>query len=73
MTRISSLKSKKLKKISKDGKISHVQESIVKMAILPKPIYIFSAIPIKFQHNSLQTLKLKKKIQLHMEKQKSSG
>jgi hypothetical protein len=37
-------------KISKDGKISHVHRLLrltVKVAILPKAIYRFNAIPIK--------------------------
>jgi hypothetical protein len=39
-----------LKKITEDGKISHAHglaDSIVKMAIVPQAIYMFSAIPIK--------------------------
>jgi hypothetical protein len=31
--------------------------NIIKMATLPKAIYIFNAIPMKFQQNYLQTLK----------------
>ena len=41
---------KKLKKISEDGKISYAHGSMgltVKITILPKAIYRFSAIPIK--------------------------
>jgi hypothetical protein len=51
MTKISSLLRNKSMKTSEDGKISHAHglaELIVKIAILPKAIYRFIAIPIKF-------------------------
>jgi hypothetical protein len=43
----SSPQGKKSKKTSKDEKISHANESIVKMAIVAKAIYRFNAIPLK--------------------------
>lgn len=43
--------------------------SIVKMSTLPKLIYIFNTIPIKSQHNFLQTLIF----QFYMEKQRKQN
>lgn len=43
--------------------------SIVKMSTLPKLIYIFNTIPIKSQHNFLQTLIFR----FYMEKQRKQN
>lgn len=52
----------------KDLKRSWIgRNSIVNMAIIPKAISIFSAIPIKILRTILMSLK--EKFQLHMEKQ----